>query len=335
MARCVYATADWGIHDARWTSALRTVGFQPDVVRLGIDAANPTLFRELVAQAAKPNVPVLAGPLDSVTAHLVSIDSPVIGLSWGFDLHTMSDRSWLPELHGLIVDSEATADLATNAGVSSNRITFLPWGVDLEQFSHNGPRADLTAWGVPESARTVLSLRAHEPLYRVSDILEGFAQASSQLSDEHLLVGHSGSLTEQLRAQANALGIHDRTHFIGSLPEEDLPAVLRASDFYVSASEVDGTSVTLLQAMACGTPVLTSNTDGNRPWVQPGVTGHLFHTGDSGDLAEKLTLLMSDTTIQNRQNSALSEKSRALVVERANWAVNLHRLRDALTMDET
>ncbi len=327
LARCVYATSDWGIHDARWTDALRTVGFQPDVVRLGIDAASPTVFRELVARAAGPNMPILAGPLDLVTAQLVGIDSPVIGLSWGFDLHTMSDRSWLSKLHGLIVDSEATAHLATSAGVSSKRITFLPWGVDLDQFSHNGPRADLTAWGVPESARTVLSLRSHEPLYRVPDILEGFAQASSELSDVHLLVGHSGSLTEQLRAQANALGIHDRTHFIGSIPEEDLPALLRASDLYVSASEVDGTSVTLLQAMACGTPVLTSDTAGNRPWVQPGVTGFLFQTGDPGDLRSQLLKVVLAGT---HDTKLICANAQALVRRQADWKSNIQRLADAL-----
>ena len=161
----------------------------------------------------------------------------------------------------------------------------------------------------------------------VPDILEGFAQASSQLSDVHLLVGHSGSLTEQLRAQANALGIHDRTHFIGSLPEEDLPAVLRASDFYVSASEVDGTSVTLLQAMACGTPVLTSDTAGNRPWVQPGVTGFLFQTGDPGDLRSQLLKVVLAGT---HDTKLICANAQALVRRQADWKSNIHRLVDAL-----
>ncbi|HEY7824606.1 MAG TPA: glycosyltransferase, partial [Acidimicrobiia bacterium] len=294
LQHCVYATSGWGIHDVRWTDALRSLGFEPTIVRLGIDASTPAELRHRVDEAAGPHVPVLAGPLDSVTSHLIGIKAPIIGLSWGFDLHTMSDRSWLPELHGLIVDSDATARIATSAGVAPAAITFLPWGVDIDRFTPDGPHADLTRWGVPKSARTVLSLRAHEPLYRVLDILEGFARTSREATDLHLLIGHSGSLTDELRAHARELGIEDRTHFIGSLPEEDLPALLRVTDVYVSASEVDGTSVTLLQAMACGTPVLVSDTPGNTSWIQEGETGHVFQTGKAQDLARELIAALED-----------------------------------------
>lgn len=328
---CVYATSGWGIHDIRWTDALRHVGFDPQIVRLGIDASNPAELPKLVDRAAGPHVPVLAGPLDSVTSHLIGIKAPIIGLSWGFDLHTMSDRSWLPELHGLIVDSDATARIATSAGVAPAAITFLPWGVDVERFTPDGPRADLTRWGVPKSARTVLSLRAHEPIYRVSDILEGFAITSREVTDLHLLIGHSGSLTDELRRQAGALGIEGRTHFIGSLPEEQLPEVLRATNVYVSASEVDGSSVTLLQAMACGTPVLTSDTEGNRPWVQPGVTGHLFRTGDPRDLAKELVRIAH---AESGTATELTANARALVQSRADWKSNIHRLAEALGLSQ-
>jgi len=332
LQHCVYATSGWGIHDVRWTDALRSLGFEPTIVRLGIDAPTPAELRHRVDEAAGPDVPVLAGPLDSVTSHLIGIKAPIIGLSWGFDLHTMSDRSWLPELHGLIVDSDATARIATSAGVAPAAITFLPWGVDVERFTPDGPRADLTRWGVPKSARTVLSLRAHESLYRVSDIFEGFAITSREVTDLHLLIGHSGSLTDELRAQARELGIDDRTHFIGSLPEEDLPALLRATDVYVSASEVDGSSVTLLQAMACGTPVLTSDTEGNRPWVQPGVTGHLFRTGDPRDLATELVRIAH---AESGTATELTANARALVQSRADWMSNIRQLADALSHSQT
>ena len=322
---CVYATSGWGIHDIRWTDALRHVGFEPTIVRLGIDAQNTTELRLRVDQAAGPDVPVLAGPLDSVASHLVGIDAPVIGLSWGFDLHTMSDHSWLPQLSGLIVDSDATARIAIHAVVSPQAITFLPWGVDIDRFSPDGPQADLTRWGLPTSARTVLSLRAHEPIYRVSDILEGFAQTSREVTDLHLLIGHSGSLTDELRAQARELGIEDRTHFIGSLPEEDLPALLRATDVYVSASEVDGTSVTLLQAMACGTPVLVSDTPGNTSWIQEGETGHVFRTGKAQDLARGLIAALEDPPIDD-----LTGRARDRALAHADWSRNVSRLKQAL-----
>ena len=325
MQPCVYATSGWGIHDRRWVQALRDVGFDPVIVRLGIDADTPVDLRKLVESCSSSTVPVLAGPLNSVAHHLTGLAAPVAGLSWGFDLHEMDNTIWLTELSGLIVDSQATARIAESAGVPDTKITTLPWGVDLSVFSPTGPIDDFSRWGIPQGATTILSLRAHEHLYRVADIIEGFAEIVGLITDAHLIIGHSGSLTGELQQRARALRIDDRTHFIGSVPEDDLPALLRGASAYVSASEVDGTSVTLLQAMACKTPVVVSSTPGNAGWVQESVTGHVFQTGDAHDLARALLLTLSDN-----DNLELVERSYTLVSTEADWSRNVQRLRRAL-----
>ena len=329
MKPCVYVTSGWGVHDDRWVAALDSQGFAPTIIRFGIDVSDIPALRTAVAHAASSSIPVLAGPLDSITSALIGIDAPIVGLSWGFDLHAMTDRRWLPELTGLIVDSQATAEIAREAGMADEAITFLPWGTDLETFTPEGPLDDFTRWGVPKGARTIVSLRAHEPLYRVHDVISGFALVAQDAPDVHLIIGHTGSLTPDLRAQARDLGIDARTHFIGALPESDLPALLRSADVYVSASEVDGTSVTLLQAMACRTLILASDSQGNRPWVQPDVTGYLFETGDPTDLAQGIKRLL---TASAEDKDTLTARARSLVVDQADWGTNVGRLRGALTM---
>ena len=328
MRPCVYVTSGWGIHDERWTAALRSVGFEPSIVRLGTDAADGKELRGLVSELSAGGAPVLAGPLDSVASHLEDLPTRVVGLSWGFDIHHMTDRGWLSELDALIIDSQATAELAIEAGVQPDAITFLPWGVDLEVFTPEGPAADLTRFAIPASARTWLSLRAHDPLYRTADIIDAFAQTAGHFDDVHLIIGHTGSLTEELQQQATDLEIEDRTHFIGTISESDLPELLRAVDIYVSASEVDGTSVTLLQAMACRTPVAVSDSPGNRAWITPGYTGALFGTCDVSDIAQKLQQTLAQT---QGETDALTAQARALVEQEANWQQNLPRLAQALT----
>ena len=328
MRPCVYVTSGWGIHDDRWTAALRSVGFEPSIVRWGTEAVNGEDLRGLVSELSAGGVPVLAGPLDAVTFHLTDLPTRVVGLSWGFDIHQMADRGWLSELDVLIIDSRATAELAIEAGVQPDAITFLPWGVDLEVFTPNGPAADLSRSAIPTSARTLLSLRAHEPLYRTADIIDAFAQMAADFDDVHLIIGHTGSLTGQLQQQATDLGIMDRTHFIGTIGESDLAELLRAVDIYVSASEVDGTSVTLLQAMACRTTVVVSDSPGNRAWITPGYTGHFFATRDVSDLSRKLRQALAQT---QGETDALTAQARALVEQAANWQENLPRLARALT----
>ena len=318
MADCVYVTRGWGVHDERWTAALRTLGHDPAIVSLGRDVDEAGL-REVVSSAARGDLPVLAGPLDSVTRHLVGLPS-LVGLSWGFDLHALDasdDLAWLPSLRGLIVDSDATRAIATKAGVHSDRITFLPWGIDLDAFAFDGPRADV-------SGPMIVSLRAHEDLYRVGDIVEAFGIVADVVPDAVLVLGHSGSLTSALQSRVTALDLDDRVQFVGTVEEASLAPLLRGAACYVTASSVDGTSVTLLQAMACGAPVVASSTPGNLGWIEPGVTGRIFATGDVAGLASAIIETLSD------RDDASIARARELVVANADWSRNIARLDRAL-----
>jgi glycosyltransferase involved in cell wall biosynthesis len=331
---CVYATSGWGIHDERWVTALLEVGLTPHVVSLGRDAADALELRRAVLEAATGGLPVLAGPLHTVTTHLVDLPIRLVGLSWGYDLNDLdsagADVSWLARLGGLVVDSQANRTAAERAGLASDRITFLPWGVDLGTFVFHGPWIDAFHLGVPPHAHLVLSLRAHEPIYRVGDIIEAFARVPRRpglhedFPDPYLIIGHSGSLTEQLRQQVRQLGIADRTRFIGSVPEHDLAPLLGRAACYVTASEVDGTSVTLLQAMACGTPVIASATPGNLGWVEADETGFPFPTGDVDALARLID------EVNHHYPTDVVERARALVEREADWHANLPRLQRAV-----
>ena len=82
--------------------------------------------------------------------------------------------------------------------------------------------------------------------------------------------------------------------------------------------------MTLLQAMACGTPVVVSQTPGNLDWVREADTGFTFPTGD----VEALTQVLIEVTAH--YPIAVVERARLQVQERADWRANLPRLRAAL-----
>ena len=325
---CVYVSATWGIHDQRWAQALITLGHDPAVVVVGRECSLNELG-SYVTSIAGDSLPILAGPLTTVTQHLIA-QAPtlsVVGLSWGFDLFELLAQNkldWVTSLAGIIVDSEPTTLITAAAGVNPALVTFLPWGIDVDAFTPEGPRVDLSSLGLAPTAQVVLSLRAHEELYRVGDILEGFAQMADLEPESVLVIGHSGSLTSHLRARATELGLDHRVRFIGTISEPELAPWLRSAACYITASEVDGTSVTLLQAMACETPVIASETPGNLGWVEDGVTGSTFTTGSPASIASALmTVLASDTT-------ACVDRARDSVLTQANWNQNITRLHDAL-----
>ena len=320
----LYASHTSGVHDDRWIEAMRSSGCT--VTPLQVDREDNDARSRVMSLTTERGIDIIvAGPLTTCTSHLVGLDVPLVGLSWGFDLHEMaddesdSDLSWMVSLAGLIVDSEPTRSIAENLGVSRDRIELIPWGVDLDLFDPTGPRAAHPE--LPMNSRVVLSARSHEPLYRVGDIVTAFERARSLLNDDiYLVVLNDGPLTEEIRA-----GAGDHTLFLGRVSENELAAWLRRSDLYVSSSETDGSSVTLLQAMACGTPVLVSDIPGNREWVHAGLTGGMFPLGDVGALTQALTTSLSDAQVGESINRAVAQ-----VRSRADWSDNSPLLTDLL-----
>lgn len=335
---CTYVTRDWTVHDIRWATALADLGFEVTTISIHRADLTEDTLRETLTHTEGP---ILAGPLDSVTRSLISTATStsnpyhqhsVIGLSWGFDLIDMHQRgddlTWLTQLSGLIVDSPETTRIAESAGVEPDRITFIPWGVDLDSFTPHGPTHTPEDFDFPAGSRLIVTLRAHEPRYRNTDVIEAFATIAQRDNTCALLLGHSGSHTPKLRNLVEERGLADRVRFLGTLTEAALPPLLRAATVYVTASEVDGTSVTLLQAMACGTPVVASDTEGNRAWVTPQESGLLFRTGDPTSLAEAITEALDPTRTGGTRRMAT--KARTLVEQKADWATNRTRLLTAL-----
>jgi glycosyltransferase involved in cell wall biosynthesis len=109
-----------------------------------------------------------------------------------------------------------------------------------------------------------------------------------------------------------------------------LPRYYQMADLYVSASHSDGSSISLLEAMACGSPVLVSDIPGNREWVPPlppggiegGQVGWLFPDGDADALAQAILHAVE----QRHHLPEMGRRARALAEQRADWKQNFPRL---------
>lgn len=223
-------------------------------------------------------------------------DGPLIASSWGFDLLQEVDsdpgreaaaRIVLERADLLFVDNDASARRAHQLGMNSAQIAQFPWGLDERWFkTREDPPLNNPADVV------VLSTRRHEELYRVGDVVESFVVAAKSHDNIRLKVIGSGSLTPQLKAHAAASAAADRIEFVGDVDNAFLPEFYRDTDIYVTASEVDGTSVSLLEAMASEAIVVASRNEGNTQWVSE-KTGYGFAVGDSTALSETFVELAS------------------------------------------
>jgi L-malate glycosyltransferase len=116
----------------------------------------------------------------------------------------------------------------------------------------------------------------------------------------------------------------ERVRFPGQVKLADLPAYYHAADLYVSASHSDGSSISLLEALACGRPALVSDIPGNREWITPGEQGWWFQEGDPDSLAQSLV-----KAYESRSSlPEMGQQARLTATARANWQANFPKLLD-------
>ena len=130
-------------------------------------------------------------------------------------------------------------------------------------------------------------------------------------------------MIHKIFTRANVL---DTVHLPGQVSQEKLPEYYRSADLYISTSHSDGTSISMLEALATGTPVLLTDIPGNAEWVtQPGVVGWLFQDGNVDALKAGIQL-----ALQSRELLPLmGRKARELAQARGDWEKNANILYNA------
>lgn len=325
--RVAYVTAGWSGHDDRFVDAWRDAGIEVQAISIprDLDPADAENWTALASQLRefKPDV-TQAGPLGPLVEGLMRVwDGPLLATSWGFDLlHDLhlgdaplsaSVRASVAGATMLLVDSDPSRDAAVVLGIDPTRLVQFPWGVDLDRFRVTGPTAR-SCFGIREDEVVLLSTRRHEPIYSVMTAIDAFARTSRDHPALRLVVVGDGSETESLRTAATDFGIEERVLFVGSVENSALPEVYRAADLYVSTSLTDGTSISLLEAMACGVPAAVTDIPGNRPWAQPGAV-ELFAAKDAGALSD-----IFRRTSRRSPSSPSASAVRARVEADADWA---------------
>jgi phosphatidylinositol alpha-1,6-mannosyltransferase len=181
--------------------------------------------------------------------------------------------------------------------VQSHHLTLTPdvrvvWDcVDIDRFSPRPPRpAVLARYGIPDPATgiNVLTLgrissdASHKGYDR---LLEAFARARATLGELRLIIAGRGPLTPRLREQAARLGVAPHVFFTGGVHEDDLADVYRAGHIFSLVSyrgrlHGEGLPLSVLEAAACGLPILVGNQDGSQEAVVEGRNGHVLDPFD-------------------------------------------------------
>ncbi|OGL18417.1 MAG: hypothetical protein A3K12_17415 [Candidatus Rokubacteria bacterium RIFCSPLOWO2_12_FULL_71_19] len=214
------------------------------------------------------------------------------GLRWG-DLTL--ERGLARLTHTLVHVSESQAREARACGLMpAGRSRVIVNGIDAARVRALAGERPLPreALGLPPGALVIGTIARFDPVKALGVLLEGLPALAGRFPSVALLLVGQGGEERALRARATALGVHRRVVFAGAIP--DAARCLPAMDVYVSASLGEGLPLTLLEAMACGLPVVATRVPGHVDVVEEGVTGLLVPARDPGALAQATGALLRD-----------------------------------------
>ncbi|MBC8354583.1 MAG: glycosyltransferase [Planctomycetes bacterium] len=196
------------------------------------------------------------------------------------------------------------------------KVNVIPNGVDTYRFralpdSGLAVRAKL---GIPSTAPVCGIVAALRPEKNHTLFLRAAALTAKQRPDTHFVIVGDGAEKSKLERVAIEAGVASTVHFVGS--RSDIPQVLSAFDVFSLTSHNEANPVSILEAMACEIPVVSTNVGSVAESVAEGKTGFLVKTGDAEALADRWLKLLSDRTLANSLGSA-----GRMAVE-ANWSLD-------------
>ena len=245
----------------------------------------------------------------------------ILTLQEGHPIEYMARRSrWIrPLLRRVIGSADVIQAISTYlAGYAramgfAGRVEVVPNGVDVEAFRASGRS------GRDENVTLITTSRLVEK-NAVGDIIHALLFLPSSV---RLKIIGTGSLEEQLRDKAAALGLTGRVEFLGHLRYEEIPAHLHAADVFIRPSLSEGFGNSFIEAMAAGVPVIATPVGGIVDFIRHGETGLFCEVRNPRSIAHQVEALIADPGLAAR----LRKNGVKLAEENYSWDLVAEQMR--------
>jgi glycosyltransferase involved in cell wall biosynthesis len=258
---------------------------------------------------------------------------PVLLMPYGSDILIEPYKSLLRRLivkytinkaDMITCDCETVKDaIIEMTGFAPNKMVLFPWGIELEKFYPDRAKSirvrERLAW---VNNKILIMNRSFESVYGIQYFIEALPKIVSKEPTTRVLLIGSGSLDEPLRALVADRKLETVVNFVGRVPSDEMPEYLNAADVYVSTSLSDGTSSSLLEAMACALPVVVTQIPANEEWVIEGRNGLFVSPKDSAEVSKQVLSLLGENSLRQEMGS----NNLAVARSKADWNKNVNKL---------
>ncbi len=242
-------------------------------------------------------------------------------LSEGYERQQLA----LGKARRVLATSRYTAGIVEKAGADPRRIEILSPGCDTNFFHPKAANEELRRkfLGQRENVRVILTVGNLVSRKGQDMVIRALPQLLKSVPDLVYLIAGGGSYRGELEKLATELGVLDRLVFAGRVPDEDLPDLYALCDVFVmvsrarlEANDVEGFGMVLLEANACGKPVVGGRSGGVPDALADGITGLLVDPLNPTEIAEAIERLLTDRDLAMR----LGEQGRRRVLNDFQWS---------------
>jgi glycosyltransferase involved in cell wall biosynthesis len=228
----------------------------------------------------------------------------------------------LQKAEALVSDGWAAANLPSRLGCAVER---LPKAVDSDRFRPDGPNLR-TALRL-DGKRVILTVARLVPIKNIRLMIDAIAILRERHATVHLVIVGDGPEAQPLRRHAAAIDVADAITFAGYVTHTDTPSFYRAADVFALSSNFDNSPNVVLEAMASGLPVVTTDVGGVRELVADRTGGRFVRPNDAADLATALEGYV--TAPETARAAGLHNRRRATT--EFSWRTSAQRLLDVYT----
>jgi glycosyltransferase involved in cell wall biosynthesis len=229
-----------------------------------------------------------------------------------FALYVMAWEALIPSVYRrcrFAVISPSTRDDLVARGIEASRIDVVLCGLDHGLFRR--------VPGVESDPRPTLVHFGRMRRYKAIDVvIRALAVVRRSVPSARLVIIGDGPDRKRLERVTRAMGLGDAVEFAGRMSGEQMVRALNRCRVFLNASPKEGWGLTVVEANACGVPVVGSNRPGLRDSIQDGVTGFLAPYGDVDAFAQRTVELLRDTKLHARMSSAGEAWARSLTWEK-------------------
>lgn len=255
---------------------------------------------------------------------------PLVLNVWGSDvydfpecgpLHRALVRRNLRRADKVVSTSHAMARRTAAICPGIGTITVVPFGVDMDLFQ---PRGTVEAGHAP----VIGTVKSLAPKYGIDTLIEAFALLVPAHPGLRLRIVGSGPQETELKELSVSLGVGDRIDWVGRVGHAEVPDELRKMDVYAALSKLDSESfgVAVIEASACGVPVVVSDVGGLPEVVVQDATGFVVPRSDPSAAAQKIELLLYSPEIRERMGGS----GRKHVLSHYEWDNCVDRMLEVL-----